>query len=110
MLYKADRQRLQAWIQETQLANVNYFRVRRDQWDSFVAILRESVGVQPRDAVSLSSEVFTVLKLALTSRNDGFSDSARLALEKTLNDLSVACERGQQRGIVAGAMGALGLQ
>lgn len=81
--------KLRSWIRTATLANTTYFRVRRDLWNGFLGCL--ALDADDPAAVSfIESESYIVLKLFLTSRNDGMSDNNRLAFERTLEQLAEA--------------------
>lgn len=79
MHYRANPNRLQEWVNVACLANLSYFRTRRELWDSLTQIIRESQGVD--GTVVMSVPLFISLKSALTCKNDQLNDDKRLAFD-----------------------------
>jgi len=85
-----------AWLEEAQVANVTYNRVRKQQYDSLIRLINHGrriardknrdlpegdglFGIKPGD--------FQVLKSCLTSKQDNFDDNKRLAYDRTVNEM-----------------------
>lgn len=85
MLYNARAQWLDGWCSRAQLANVTYFRVRRE-------LYRELTDELSSDAVDrvvrFTDEEFFTIKQFLTSRNEVLPQEARFAFDKTVIELA----------------------
>lgn len=92
MKLSADRDALLQWVEEAQLANTTYFRVRRDLFARLTSLLKRESDVDVTVRVTISHDVFVSLRGFLLSRNEQENDNKVLSFEKSLLEISRACE------------------
>lgn len=99
-----------AWANRCLQLNLSYFRLRRELFEEFTAMLTVPDG---EPVVNLTDEQFIVVRTFLTSRNDGLNDDKRLAFDKTIMEIRVSAMRAIARSVVPppapGIRGMLGL-
>lgn len=88
MLLKIRDDLLAEWVTEAQIANLSYFRVRREVYQSFLQALDASKDAAEEDCTTLSADDFFTIKQVLTVRNEGLGNDARLAFDRLLTELS----------------------
>lgn len=82
--FDVDPTDLATWCVNCIIANVTYFRTRRDLFDQLINLcLARRVGAR----VMIPEELFTAIKGFLTSRNDSINDDKRLAFDKAVIEL-----------------------
>jgi len=106
MLFKIKRTDAARWAEEAQLANLTYFRIRRELFTTFTQLLGDAVRAPAADTITISYDTFIVIKYYLTSRNDFLDDNKRLAFDRLLGELGAAA--GPVPRGPGGVMGALG--
>lgn len=90
------------------MANMSYFRLRRELFDEFAKMLAPPDG-QAR--VNITSEAFIVIRYFLTARNDSLDDNKRLSFDKAIMQLrsdalaALAAAPPPPAGGVAGLLG-----
>lgn len=86
MLLKIRDESLDEWVEECQLANITYFRIRRELYASLLRRLEESKDAPVEECTSISPDDFFTIKQVLTSRNDNLSNDARLAFDRLITE------------------------
>lgn len=82
--FDVDPTDLATWCVNCIIANVTYFRTRRDLFDQLISLcLAKRVGSR----VMIPEELFTAIKGFLTARNDSINDDKRLAFDKAVIEL-----------------------
>lgn len=93
MLHKVVKALFLRWVEDVQTANITYFRVRRQAYEDFVAIIGDSRSANPVECAVVSAESFFVIKQVLTSRKEAVDNNARLAFDRVLVELDRACRQ-----------------
>ncbi len=88
MLLKIKDDLLSSWVEDAQVTNITYFRLRRELYATLLEHLEASRNEPDEICTVLSRDDFFTIKQVLTSRNDSISNDARLAFDKLLIELS----------------------
>lgn len=88
MLHKIRDTLLGEWVEEAQISNITYFRLRRELFQSLINKMESSRDSPDDECTSISPDDFFTIKQVLTSRNDSISNDARLAFDRLLTELS----------------------
>lgn len=107
-LFSVDAAAAVGWSQKVLLANLTYFRVRRELFEEFVAMTSPVDGTT---RFGLSHESFIVIRQFLTARNDAINDDKRLSFDKAILQLRADAQAAVARAPVraAGLAGLLGM-
>lgn len=82
--FDVDPTDLATWCINCIIANVTYFRTRRELFDQLINLcMAQRVGSR----VMIPEELFTAIKGFLTSRNESINDDKRLAFDKAVIEL-----------------------
>lgn len=79
-LFTADANSMVKWTGEVLLANLTYYRARRDLFGDFSRLVNH-VGSH---VVHISEEEMIVIRQFLTARNDVITDDKRLSFDKAI--------------------------
>jgi hypothetical protein len=88
-----------AWCDRTLRANLTYYRLRRELFAEFVALI-DQLDIENR--VALDEEIFISFKSFLTSRNDSLNDDKRLSFDRAVLQLRNAASGAIRRARAPG--------
>lgn len=76
------------WTNKVFRSNLSYFRIRRELFSDFVALLTVQEGTP---VICISDETFLVIRQFLTARNETLDDNKRLSFDRACLDMHHLC-------------------
>jgi hypothetical protein len=89
------RATLSNFVDNAQTTDTAWFRKRKVLWGNFKRALKGDELKNDNNAIKIPPELFITIKTSLLSRNDQFSEAARLAFETAIVDLQELIETPQ---------------
>lgn len=91
---------LQLWVDRAQLAQITFFRPRKDLWKRFANILNNKEDVQSAVSgyVEITHDQFAAIQSTLMTRNQSLTDEKIYSFQKALLELQEELDASEAPG------------